>query len=186
MAEGTVTAYDAEAGWGVVVPDDGGPRLRVHQVEVLTHGAQVLERGERVSYAVGQDDDGPVATAVTPLGPILTEEELTRRGLVPEPEPPATDRAGAAPAGNDPASAVPTGADPAGAIPTKRLLAEPPEPAKFPTPVRVVIGLVGLAALPCLVIGVIQVANGHEEWLPLLISGVIMLLVLERIPHERW
>jgi len=158
MAEGTVTAYDAEAGWGVVVPDDGGPHLRVHQVEILTHGYQVLERGERVAYAVGQDDDGPLATAVTPLGPILTEEELARLGLVPEPEP---------------ATVLPA-------------LPELPEPATFPMPVRVVIALVGLAALPCLVIGVIQVANGHEEWLPMLISGVIMLLVLERVPHERW
>ncbi len=158
MAEGTVTAYDAEAGWGVVAPDDGGPHLRVHQVEILTHGAQVLERGERVAYAVGQDGDGPLATAVTPLGPILTEEELAQLGLVPEPGP-----AGVGPATPDPA-----------------------EPAKFPTPVRVAIALVGLAALPCLVIGVIQVAGGHEEWLPMLISGVIMLLVLERIPHERW
>ena len=126
MAEGTVTAYDAEAGWGVVVPDDGGPHLRVHQVEILTHGYQVLERGERVAYAVGQDDDGPLATAVTPLGPILTEEELARLGLVPEPEP---------------ATVLPA-------------LPELPEPATFPMPVRVVIALVGLAALPCLVIGV--------------------------------
>ncbi|WP_084800703.1 cold-shock protein [Promicromonospora kroppenstedtii] len=166
MAEGTVTAYDAEAGWGVIVPDDGGPRLRVHQVEILTYGYQVLERGERVAYAVEQDDDGPLATAVTPLGPILTEEELARLGLVPEHEP-----AGSPSAGDDPA------------LP---FLGEPAEPAKFPTPVRAVIALVGLAALPSMVIGMIQVANGHEEWLPLLISGVIMLLVLERIPHERW
>lgn len=166
MAEGTVTAYDAEAGWGVVLPDDGGPHLRVHQVEILTHGYQVLERGERVAYAVGQDDDGPLATAVTPLGPILTEEELTRLGLVPEPEP-----------------ARPSGS---GTVPAMPFLGKPPEPAKFPLPVRVVIALVGLAALPCLVIGVVQVANGNEEWLPMLISGVIMLLVLERIPHERW
>lgn len=158
MAEGTVSAYDAGAGWGVVVPDDGSPHLRVHQVEILTHGHQVLERGERVAYTVGQDDDGPRATDVTPLGPILTEEELARLGFVPEPEP-------------------------AGTVPA---VPEPAEPAKFPTPVRVVIALLGLAALPCLVIGVIQVAEGNEEWLPMLISGVIMLLVLERIPHERW
>ncbi|MFE7506659.1 cold-shock protein [Promicromonospora sp. NPDC057488] len=178
MAEGTVTRYDAEAGWGVVAPDDGGPRLRVHQVEILTHGYQSLERGERVAYAVGQDDDGPLATAVTPLGPILTEEELVGLGLVPEPEP-----AEMLPAETLPAEPLPTET-----VPAESPWAEfrPPEPAKFPTPVRVVIVLVGLAALPCVVIGGIQVAEGHEEWLPMLISGIIMLLILERIPHERW
>ncbi|WP_285101366.1 cold shock domain-containing protein [Promicromonospora sp. MEB111] len=157
MAEGTVSAYDAGTGWGVIVPDGGGPPLRVHQVEIRTHGDQALERGERVAFAIAQHADGPRAAAVTPLGPILTEEELAGLGLVPEPGP-------AQPARPD----------------------QSDQPVKLPTWMRAVIALVALAALPSLVIGVIQVANGHEEWTPLLISGVIMLVVLRWIPHNLW
>ena len=160
MAEGTVSAYDAGTGWGVIVPDGGGPPVRVHQVEVRTHGDQALERGERVAFTLEQHDDGPRAAAVSPLGPVLTEGDLAGLGLVPEPEP-ARDGA---------AAASPT-------------VVEPP---KLPTWMRAVIALVALAALPSLVIGVVQVANGNEQWTPLLISGVIMLVVLRWIPHDLW
>lgn len=163
MAEGTVSDYDREAGWGTIVPDDGGPPVRVHQVEIRTHGDQALERGERVTFAVREGDDGAFATDVTPLGPILSEEELARLGLVPEPEPARDDAAaaGSAPAGTE-------------------------EPEKLPTWMRAAIAILGSGALVLLVIGTFQVSDGNDEWLaPLIISGVV-LTVLPSIPHERW
>ncbi|GAA2224351.1 hypothetical protein GCM10010413_17790 [Promicromonospora sukumoe] len=175
MAEGTVSAYDREAGWGTIVPDDGGPPVRVHQVEIRSHGDQVLERGERVAFGIEQDDDGAFATTVTPLGPILSEEELAQLGLVPEPEP----------AGND-AAADGAAADADGAAIAGRAADCPEEPEKLPTWMSAVIALLGSAALVLLVIGVFQVSDGNDEWLaPLIISGVV-LTVLQSIPHERW
>ncbi|MFD7024803.1 cold-shock protein [Promicromonospora sukumoe] len=161
MAEGTVSAYDREAGWGTIVPDDGGPPVRVHQVEIRSHGEHALERGERVTFAIQEDDDGAFATAVTPLGPILSEEELARLDLVPEPEP---ARNGAATAATD----------------------RPEEPEKLPIWLRAAIALVAFTALPLFVIGMFQVSDGNDGGLPLLIGGVIMLTALEWIPHDRW
>lgn len=176
MAEGIVSAYDAGTGWGVIVPDGGGPPVRVHQVEIRTHGDQSLERGERVAFTIEQHDDGPRAAAVSPLGPVLDEEELAGLGLVPEPGPAGERAAGLgttpAPAHHPTAPAHPT--------------APSDQQVKLPTWMRAVIALVALAALPSLVVGVIQVTNGHEEWMPLLISGVIMLVVLRWIPHDLW
>ncbi|MFI2365222.1 cold shock domain-containing protein [Promicromonospora sp. NPDC019610] len=168
MAEGTVSAYDAGSGWGVIVPDGGGPPVRVHQVEIRSHGDQALERGERVAFTIEQHDDGPRAAAVSPLGPILDEEELAGLGLVAGPAP---GEDGAAAESSTSARPTPAPSD---------------QPVKLPTWMRAVIALVALAALPSLVIGVIQVSNGHEEWTPLLISGVIMLVVLRWIPHDLW
>ncbi|MFI8523316.1 cold-shock protein [Promicromonospora sukumoe] len=168
MAEGTVSVYDREAGWGTIVPDDGGPPVRVHQVEIRSHGDQVLERGERVAFGIEQDDDGAFATDVTPLGPILSEEDLARLGLVPEPEP----------AGDDAAADGAATAGPAADCPE--------EPEKLPTWMSAVIALLGSAALVLLVIGVFQVSDGNDAWLaPLIVSGVV-LTVLQSIPHERW
>ncbi|MGW2090616.1 cold-shock protein [Promicromonospora sukumoe] len=163
MAEGTVSTYDSEAGWGTIVPDDGGPPLRVHQVEIRSHGDHALERGERVTFGIEQDDDGAFATTVTPLGPILSEEELARLGLVPEPEP-----------ARDDATAAGSAAD------------GTEEPEKLPTWMSAVIAVLGSAALVFLVIGMFQVSDGNDGWLaPLIISGVV-LTVLPSIPHERW
>lgn len=158
MAEGTVSTYSTETGWGVIVPDDGGPHVRVHQTEIRLRSHQMLERGERVSFTIEQHDGAPHAAAVTPLGPIIPEEELVRSGLVAGPQP----------------AEEPTPAP-------------PPEPdVKLPWPLRAVIVVIGLAALPCFAIGLALVANGHEDRLPLLIAGIVMLLVLERIPHDWW
>lgn len=162
MAEGTVSAYDGEAGWGTIVPDDGGPPLRVHQVEIRSHGDHALERGERVAFTIERDDDGAFATTVTPLGPILAEEELARLGLVPEPER-ARHNTAADSAANS---------------------AEKPE--KLPMWMRAVIAVLGSAALVLLVIGMFQVSDGNDEWLPPLIISGVVLTVLPLIPHERW
>ncbi|MFC8797173.1 cold shock domain-containing protein [Promicromonospora sp. NPDC057138] len=70
---------------GVTVPDGGGPHVRVHQVEIHMRGCQALDRGERVSFAIEQHDDGPYATAVTPSDPSSPRRSWhsggSRRGL---------------------------------------------------------------------------------------------------------
>ena len=60
--EGVVARYDAERGFGFITPDAGGADLFVH-VSVLG-GAEPLEKGERVRYAVRQSDRGPQADRV--------------------------------------------------------------------------------------------------------------------------
>lgn len=61
-ADGTVTWYDAEKGFGFVTPDAGGDDLFVH-VSVI-RGGEVLEEGDRVRFKVRQSDRGPQADAV--------------------------------------------------------------------------------------------------------------------------
>jgi cold shock protein len=60
--EGVVARYDAERGFGFITPDAGGADLFVH-ISVLG-GAEPLQKGERVRYAVRQSDRGPQADRV--------------------------------------------------------------------------------------------------------------------------
>jgi len=60
--EGVVARYDTERGFGFITPDAGGADLFVH-ISVLG-GAEPLEKGERVRYAVRQSDRGPQADRV--------------------------------------------------------------------------------------------------------------------------
>ena len=60
--EGVVARYDAERGFGFITPDAGGADLFVH-VSVVS-GAEPLQEGERVRYAVRQGDRGPQADRV--------------------------------------------------------------------------------------------------------------------------
>jgi CspA family cold shock protein len=63
--EGVVARYDADRGFGFITPDAGGADLFVH-VSVLG-GAEPLQKGERVRYAVRQSDRGPQADRVERL-----------------------------------------------------------------------------------------------------------------------
>jgi CspA family cold shock protein len=60
--EGVVARYDAERGFGFITPDAGGADLFVH-VSVVS-GAEPLQAGERVRYALRQSDRGPQADRV--------------------------------------------------------------------------------------------------------------------------
>ena len=60
--EGVVARFDAERGFGFIVPDAGGADLFVH-VSVL-RGAEALNQGDRVRYQVRQSDRGPQADRV--------------------------------------------------------------------------------------------------------------------------
>ncbi|WP_445263208.1 cold-shock protein [Pseudokineococcus sp. 5B2Z-1] len=66
-ADGTVSWFDAEKGFGFVVPDDGGDDLFVH-VRALAGGLDGLEEGDRVAYDVVEGDRGPQARDVRLVG----------------------------------------------------------------------------------------------------------------------
>jgi CspA family cold shock protein len=63
--EGVVARFDAERGFGFITPDAGGADLFVH-ISVVA-GAESLEEGDRVRYAVRQSDRGPQADRVERL-----------------------------------------------------------------------------------------------------------------------
>jgi len=63
--EGVVARYDADRGFGFITPDAGGDDLFVH-VSVVS-GAEPLQPGERVRFAVRQSDRGPQADRVERL-----------------------------------------------------------------------------------------------------------------------
>lgn len=56
-ADGTVSWYDEDKGFGFVTPDSGGADVFVH-VRALAEGLTWLTEGDRVAYAVVQGDRG--------------------------------------------------------------------------------------------------------------------------------
>ncbi|WP_308199922.1 cold shock domain-containing protein [Actinotalea sp. K2] len=59
-ADGTVTWYDADKGFGFVTPDTGSGDVFVH-VRALTGGLTELSEGDRVAYDVVVSEKGPQA-----------------------------------------------------------------------------------------------------------------------------
>jgi CspA family cold shock protein len=59
-ADGTVSWYDEEKGFGFVTPDAGGEDVFVH-AKALADGLTWLTEGDRVAYEVVQGDRGPQA-----------------------------------------------------------------------------------------------------------------------------
>jgi CspA family cold shock protein len=62
-ADGTVSWYDEDKGFGFVTPDAGGADVFVHH-RALAEGRTGLTAGERVTYEVVQGDRGPQARDV--------------------------------------------------------------------------------------------------------------------------
>ena len=62
-ADGTVSWYDADKGFGFITPDSGGPDVFVH-VRALPEGLQDLEEGDRVTYDIVESERGPQARDV--------------------------------------------------------------------------------------------------------------------------
>ena len=62
-ADGTVSWYDDEKGFGFVVPDSGGEDVFVH-VKSLLGGLTGLSEGDRVTYDVAAGERGPNARSV--------------------------------------------------------------------------------------------------------------------------
>ncbi|GAA5159293.1 cold-shock protein [Ornithinimicrobium tianjinense] len=62
-ADGTVSWYDVEKGFGFITPDSGGADLFVH-ARSLPEGLLELEEGDRVTYDVVESERGPQARDV--------------------------------------------------------------------------------------------------------------------------
>ncbi|WP_434092841.1 cold-shock protein [Pseudonocardia alni] len=77
-ADGTVTWYDEDKGFGFVTPDSGGEDVFVH-ARALAEGLTWLAEGDRIAYEVTDGDRGPQARDV----------HLVRSGEPPAPKRPA-------------------------------------------------------------------------------------------------
>ena len=64
---GTVKWFNAEKGFGFIIPDDGGKDLFVHHSNIVTQGFRTLRDGQKVEFEVGEGRKGPEATNVKPL-----------------------------------------------------------------------------------------------------------------------
>ena len=65
MATGKVKWFNANKGYGFIVPDDGSADLFVHHSEIKA-GDSSLNEGQTVEFEVGQGKKGPCATNVKP------------------------------------------------------------------------------------------------------------------------
>ncbi|MDX8408867.1 MAG: cold-shock protein [Mariprofundales bacterium] len=68
MSTGTVKWFNADKGFGFIVPDDGSKDLFVHHSEIQSSGGYTtLDDGQKVEFEVGQGQKGPCANKVTPI-----------------------------------------------------------------------------------------------------------------------
>lgn len=71
LVTGRVKWYDADKGYGFVVPAEGGPDVMVHAACVRASGLSALEEGAAVSLTVVRGDRGLQATEIVSV----TEQE---------------------------------------------------------------------------------------------------------------
>lgn len=64
MSAGIVKWFNAEKGFGFIIPDEGGPELFVHQSAIHGGGFRTLEENARVKFDIAQGPKGPMATNV--------------------------------------------------------------------------------------------------------------------------
>ena len=64
LIEGTVKFFDANKGYGFIVPDDGGPDIFISGRVVASSGLRMLEPESRVRVGTQQGDRGPLAVNV--------------------------------------------------------------------------------------------------------------------------
>ena len=67
MPVGTVKWFNAEKGFGVIAPEDGGPDVFAHYSAITTSGYRTLEENQKVQFEVTQGPKGPQASNITPL-----------------------------------------------------------------------------------------------------------------------
>ncbi|WP_433090410.1 cold-shock protein [Dactylosporangium sp. CA-052675] len=91
-ADGTVSWYDEDKGFGFIAPDSGGGDVFVH-ARSLAEGLTWLAEGDRVAYEVVSGDKGPQARDVQLV-----------RGVEPVPPPRRPAPVGPAPARREPPS----------------------------------------------------------------------------------
>jgi len=58
MPTGRVKFFNADRGFGFILPDDGGPDIFVHVHDVEVAGMKILEAGQSVAYEVRPARDG--------------------------------------------------------------------------------------------------------------------------------
>jgi len=78
-ADGTVSWYDADKGFGFVTPDSGAEDLFVH-VRALPGGVTELSEGDRVTYDVGTSEKGLQARNIRLVGSAPAGPERGRSG----------------------------------------------------------------------------------------------------------
>ncbi|MEF3244586.1 MAG: cold-shock protein [Caldisericaceae bacterium] len=61
---GTVKWFNAQKGFGFIVPDDGSKDLFVHFSSILSNGFKALREGDKVEYEVEKTDKGAKAINV--------------------------------------------------------------------------------------------------------------------------
>lgn len=102
-ADGTVTFFDPDKGFGFIAPDAGGDDLFVH-ARSLVGGLRELSDGDRVTYVVAEGDRGPQARDVEVVGGASRRFGAPTRGARPHagptrgPEVRGEQRRGGAPA----------------------------------------------------------------------------------------
>jgi CspA family cold shock protein len=64
LIEGMVKFFDANKGYGFIVPDDGGPDIFISGRVVASSGLRMLEPESRVRVGTQQGDKGPLAVTV--------------------------------------------------------------------------------------------------------------------------
>ncbi len=64
MTQGTVKWFNAEKGFGFIVPDDGGADVFVHYSAIDAEGFRTLDENQQVTYEVTQGPKGPQASTV--------------------------------------------------------------------------------------------------------------------------
>jgi CspA family cold shock protein len=67
MAQGSVTWFNAEKGYGFIAQDGGGADVFVHYSAIITDGFKTLNEQQRVEFEVTQGPKGPQAEQVRAL-----------------------------------------------------------------------------------------------------------------------
>ncbi|MFT5182445.1 MAG: CspA family cold shock protein [Alphaproteobacteria bacterium] len=64
LIEGVVKFFDANKGYGFIIPDDGGPDIFISGRVVASSGLRMLEPETRVRVGTQKGDKGPLAVVV--------------------------------------------------------------------------------------------------------------------------
>ncbi len=67
MAQGTVTWFNAEKGYGFIAVEGGGADVFVHYSAIATSGYRSLDEGQKVEFDITQGQKGPQAENVRPM-----------------------------------------------------------------------------------------------------------------------
>ena len=67
MATGTVKWFNADKGFGFIVPDEGSKDLFVHQTDIDASGFRSLDEGQKVEFESEAGTKGPKAVNVKPI-----------------------------------------------------------------------------------------------------------------------